>query len=65
MITIFLFLLVLNIDVTLHASINNLTKNNDCIYKDGRYGTIDLSQVGLKHGIPAFRHIRSDDHYYS
>ncbi|CAF3690158.1 unnamed protein product [Rotaria sp. Silwood1] len=50
--------------LTQHASINVLTKN-DCTYKDGRFGSINLSQVGLKHGIPAFRHIHKDDFYYS
>ncbi len=63
-INIFLFFLFLNIKFTQHASINNLTKN-DCTYKDARFGSINLSQVGLKHGIPAFRHIRKDDFYYS
>ena len=28
-------------------------------------GSINLSQVGLKHGTPAFRHVRKDDFYYS
>ena len=39
MITIlFFFFVVLIIDLTQHALIENLTKNNDCIYKDGRFG---------------------------
>ncbi|CAF2639260.1 unnamed protein product [Rotaria sp. Silwood2] len=64
MMNLFLFFVFLNIQLTQHASINELTKN-DCTYKDGRFGRINLSQVGLKHGIPAFRYIHKDDFYYS
>ncbi|CAF1285493.1 unnamed protein product [Adineta steineri] len=65
MITILFFVLVLHIEFTQHASVDNLTKSKDCIYNDGRFGTINLSHVGLKQGIPAFRHIRKDDYVYS
>ncbi|CAF1285437.1 unnamed protein product [Adineta steineri] len=65
MITILFFFLVLHIEFTQHASVDNLTKSKDCIYNDGRFGTINLSHVGLKQGIPAFRHIRKDDYVYS
>ncbi|CAF2108115.1 unnamed protein product [Rotaria magnacalcarata] len=64
MIKILLSLCCLQIQFTLHSSINELTKN-DCTYQDRRFGTINLSQVGLKHGTPAFRHIRQDDYFYS
>jgi hypothetical protein len=64
MITIVVIFLFLHIHLTQHASIGELSKN-DCTYKDGRFGRIDLSTVGLKHGIPAFRHIPKDDHFYS
>jgi hypothetical protein len=67
MIIIVLLLLSLNIHHTEHASFidkNNLTKL-DCTYKDGRFGRIDLSRVGLKHGIPAFRHVPDAVYFYS
>jgi hypothetical protein len=64
MINILLVFLFLNIELTQQASINKLTKD-DCTYRDGRFGSINLSHVGLKHGIPAFRHIRKDEFYYS
>lgn len=49
------------------ASINDKSNAGklDCTYKDGRFGRIDLSRVGLKHGIPAFRHVVKDDYFYS
>jgi hypothetical protein len=43
---------------------DDVTKT-DCSYKDGRFGRIDLSHVGLKHGVPAFRHVVKDDFAYS
>lgn len=43
---------------------NRLTKL-DCSYDDARFGHINLSPVGLKHGVPAFRHIVKDDYAYS
>jgi hypothetical protein len=62
-----LLLLLLLSYLTTAAVINdksNLTKL-DCTYKDGRFGRIDLSRVGLKRGIPAFRHVLKDDYFYS
>ncbi|CAF1377383.1 unnamed protein product [Rotaria sordida] len=66
-IIIILLFLCLHNHFTEHALIdnkNNLTKF-DCTYKDARFGRIDLSKVGLKHGIPAFRHVLKDDYFYS
>lgn len=60
-------LLSLHVQHTEHAVIGqtgNLTKK-DCSYTDGRFGRIDLSHVGLKHGIPAFRHVPSGDYLFS
>jgi len=37
----------------------------DCSYEDGRFGRIDLSQVGLNGDVPAFRNLQKDDYYYS
>lgn len=52
------------IDAASISNENQLTKM-DCSYKDGRLGRIDLSRVGLKGGIPAFRHVLKDDYVYS
>ncbi|CAF0720239.1 unnamed protein product [Adineta steineri] len=62
-------LLLLSIHINLIENIsieykNNLTKK-DCTYNDGRFGNIDLSRVGLKQGIPAFRHVPKDFYFYS
>jgi hypothetical protein len=67
MISIVIFLVCFHSHYTEQASIvnNNALNKFDCSYKDGRFGTIDLSKVGLKYGIPAFRHVPKDDYFYS
>ncbi|CAF0919850.1 unnamed protein product [Rotaria sp. Silwood1] len=65
--SIVLIFLCLHAYFTEHASIeikDNLTKL-DCTYTDAIFGRIDLSRVGLKHGIPAFRHVLKEDYFYS
>ncbi len=67
MITIVILLICFHSHFTEQAAIvekNNLTKF-DCNYKDARFGTIDLTRVGLKYSIPAFRHILQGDYFYS
>ncbi|UJR38144.1 hypothetical protein I4U23_030822 [Adineta vaga] len=67
MITLVFLVFCFHVHLTEHVSIlnqNQLTKN-DCTYKDGRFGSINLSSVGLKHGIPAFRHVPKDEYFFS
>ncbi|CAF0840923.1 unnamed protein product [Adineta steineri] len=69
MVMMIISLLLLSIHINLIENIsieykNNLTKK-DCTYTDGRFGNIDLSRVGLKQGIPAFRHVPKDLYFYS
>ncbi|CAM4880907.1 unnamed protein product [Rotaria socialis] len=67
MLTIALLLLCLQTHLTEHASINgaNTLTKLDCTYQDARFGSIDLSTVGLKGGTPAFRHVLKDAYFYS
>ncbi|CAF1537797.1 unnamed protein product [Adineta ricciae] len=43
----------------------NIRNTDDCTYEDARFGRIDLSEVGLKDGVPAFRNLEKGDYFYS